>query len=93
VKLVKGIIESVESRINAPYFGYLFCSFLAINWEALFYLFLAKKEDQYDNLVKILEQFHDTVLKKDDILECNFKTFLPKKIPDYRNQLKALLRK
>jgi hypothetical protein len=44
VKLVKGIIESVESRINAPYFGYLFCSLLAINWEALFYLFLAKKE-------------------------------------------------
>lgn len=41
--MVKDIIESVESRISAPYFGYLFCSFLAINWEALFYLIFAKK--------------------------------------------------
>lgn len=40
--MVKDIVESVEARITAPYFGYLFCSFLAINWESLFYLFCSK---------------------------------------------------
>lgn len=35
------VLEALQSRIKAPYFGYIFLAFVAFNWEALFYLFFS----------------------------------------------------
>lgn len=37
-KNMKDIIEEIDSRIKSPFFGYFLISFVAINWERLFYL-------------------------------------------------------
>lgn len=41
---MKEIFDVVGARIKAPLFGYLFFSFIAINWKALFYLFFAQAD-------------------------------------------------
>lgn len=39
---LKDIVDSIKTRVNAPYFGYMFCTFVILNWKAIFFLAYAK---------------------------------------------------
>lgn len=39
---MKDLVDAIETRIKSPYFGYAVFAFVALNWEALFVLFLSE---------------------------------------------------
>ncbi len=41
---MKDFVDAISSRISSPYFGYALLSFIAINWQELFLLFLSGSE-------------------------------------------------